>query len=299
MQASKEDGNRASGCDKAAGERSGDKQTPNNLIQIPISVTNQAGNPVPNLKAEDFTITEDTRPQQMCNVSADDAPWTIGFVLDNSASTAKHLNWELASITGFVKLANPQNEYFVMTASKPPTLIADFTPLSKQLAVALNAVQPAHSTALLDAINLSVDKMQRARYSRRALVVLSDAGDNSSDHSENDVRSTLLRSSVQMYFIGSPNWDSQVIELGVAIREMQDFTSETGGVMMPVGSAQEFAQAGAAVSALLRHQYVLSYNSDDTQADGKWRKVKVRLAPPARVAHATVYAPSGYYGPSR
>lgn len=293
-----EDGNAASPCGKAAGESSGDKHARPNLIQIPVSVTDQAGSSVPNLTAEDFTIAEDARPQQICRVSSDDAPWTIGFVVDNSGSTANQLSWELGSIAAFLKFANPQNEYLVVETS-PVRLISGFTPLSKELAAALSAVEPGHGTALLDAIELSVDKMKAARYSRRALVVVSDAGDNSSAHTQSDVRSALLRSSVQVYVVGSPKWESQAIESRVAIREMQAFTSETGGVLMAVTNAEEFAQAGAAVSTLLRRQYLLSYDSNNTRPDGKWRKVKVRMSPLPGLPHATVYAPAGYYGPAR
>ena len=296
-QALGEEGKAASHCAKAAGERTGDKQATANLIRIPVSVTDQAGSSVPNLTAEDFTITEDARLQQVCGLATDDTAWTIGFVLDNSGSTGKQLSWELGSIAAFLKFANPQNQYFVVGTS-PVRLIADFMPLSEQLAAALRAVQPGYRTALLDAIHLSVDKMKAARYSRRALIVISDAGDNSSAHSESDVRSALLRSSVQVYFVGNPNWDSQAIELRVAIREIQEFTRETGGVMMPVRNAEEFAQAGAAISALLRHQYLLSYDSDNPRADGKWRKVKVKLSPKPGLPHATLYAPAGYYEPA-
>jgi Ca-activated chloride channel family protein len=174
---------------------------------------------------------------------------------------ARHLNWELASITGFLKVANPKNQYFVMGASRPPGLIADFTPLSQQLAAALGAVQPARGTALLDAISMSIDKIKAAEYSRRALILLSDGGDNHSVHTESDVRSALRQSSVQVYFIGSPRWDAPTLEERNAIHEMQDLTRDTGGIMMSVTSGQESAQAGAAISVLLRHQYMLAYNS--------------------------------------
>lgn len=298
MQASGGAGDTAGPCGTASGETGGDNHTATNLIQIPISVTDQAGNFVPNLTAEDFTVAEDARPQQVCRLSAVDTAGTIGFVVDNSGSTTKQLSWELGSIAAFLKFANPQNEYFVVGTS-PARVIADSTPLSEQLAAALRGVQPGHRTALLDAIDLSAEKMKGAKYSRRALVVVSDAGDNSSTHSEGDVRSVLARSSVQVYFVGSPDWDSAAIEPRVGIHELQDITSETGGVMLSVRSAQEFAQAGAAVSALIRHQYLLSYDSDNTSAAGKWRKVKVRLSAVAGLPHATLYAPAGYYAPVR
>jgi Ca-activated chloride channel family protein len=268
-------------------------------VQIPVSVINQAGNSIPNLAVENFTVTEDGQPQRICRFTSNDDPWTIGFILDNSGSTARHLDWELASATGFVKFANPQNQYFVMGASHSPGLIADFTVLSQQLVAALGAVQSGHSTALLDAISMSIEKMKGAKYSRKTLIVLSDGGDNSSTHSENDVRSALHQSFLQVYFIGSPNRDLQTVEEGNGIHEMQDLTSDSGGVMMPVMSGQESAQAGAAVSMLLRHQYLLAYNSAHTHADRKWHKVKVTLLPMSGLPHATVYAPAGYYGATR
>ena len=267
-------------------------------VQLPVSVTDQTGHPVPNLGTDNFTVTEDGQPRQICRVTSNDEPWTIGFVLDNSASTASHLNWELASITGFLKFANPKNQYFVMGASRPPGLIADFTPLSQQLAAALAAVQPGHSTALLDAISMSIDKMKTAEHSRRALILLSDGGDNHSAHTENDVRSALRQSSLQVYFIGSPRWDAPTIEERNAIHEMQDLTSDRGGIMMSVTSGQESAQAGGAISVLLRHQYLLAYNSGHQHDDRKWRSVKVTVSQPGS-PHAKIYSPTGYYGPTR
>ena len=286
-------------CQKISGDGTDSQQKAAELVQIPLSVTDQAGDIVPNLRAQDFTITVDGRAQTICSLSSADSLWTIGFILDNSGGAAKHLSWELAAVAAFLRFANPGTEYFASAAARPPNLIADFTPLTQQFVAEFRSMQPGKPTALLDAIFLGIDKMRKAKNGHKALIVLSDARDTSSRHSEADVRDALRHSSLQVHFVGSPNWDLQTVEARNGYHDLQDFAADTGGVMMPVSNGQESAHAGAAISALLRHQYLLSYGSDDTPVDGRWHKLKVGLSSLAALPHATIYAPGGYYAPAR
>jgi Ca-activated chloride channel family protein len=176
-------------------------------------------------------------------------------------------------------------------------LIEDFTSNPQDIEARLAMIHAEHRTALLDAIYFGLNKMKQAKYERRALLIVSDGGDNRSRYTENEVRATVRESDVQIYSIGIFDPYAATTEERLGPMLLNDISNETGGRLFRVDDISEMGDIAEKISAELRNEYVLGYNPDDLRKDGKWRKLKVRLVPPPGLPQLTVHARTGYYAP--
>ena len=275
-----------------------------NLTLIPVTVTDPMNRLVTGLEKENFFIAEkgQTGPEQYQTIktfSTEDAPVSIGVILDLSGSMTSKFNRSRQSVKAFLKTANPQDEFFVVGFNDRPELIEDFTSSAEDVDTRLALTKPGKRTALLDAIYFGVNKMKEAKYPRKALLVVSDGGDNRSRYTENEVRSMVRESDVQIYSIGIFDEYAPTTEERLGPLLLNDLCEDTGGRLFRVNDLSDMADVATKISDELRDEYVLGYRSTDIRKDGKWRKVKVRLEPPPGLPQLTVHARSGYYAPAQ
>jgi Ca-activated chloride channel family protein len=268
-----------------------------NLVLVPITVTDPLNRLVTGLERQDFFIYENNALQKIKSFSSEDAPVSIGIIFDLSGSMTDKINRARNSILEFLHTANPQDEFFVIGFNDRPELLTDFTSNVDNIESRLLTVKPGHRTALLDAIYFGLNKMKQAKNDRKALLVVSDGGDNRSRYTESEVRAVVRESDVQIYSIGifdqyAPTREEQ---LGPVL--LHDVSEETGGQLFRVDDLGDMADIATKISAELRNQYVIGYRSDDAKHDGKWRKLKVKLVPPEGLPQLTVHARTGYYAP--
>ena len=268
-----------------------------NLVLIPLTVTDPMDRLVTGLEKENFFLYEHDRLQSLKTFSSEDAPVSIGIILDLSGSMTSKFTRARQSVLEFMKTANPQDEFFVIGFNDRPEVITDFTSSAEDVDARLALVKPGKRTALLDAIYMGLNKIKKARYDRRALLIVSDGGDNRSRYTENEVRAVVRESGVQLYAIGVFDQYAPTTEERLGPLLLNDLCEETGGRLFRVDDAGDMGDIAAKISAELRNEYVLGYRSDDDKHDGKWRKVKVRLVPPAGLPQLTVHARNGYYAP--
>ncbi len=268
-----------------------------NLVLIPLTVTDPLDRLVTGLDKDNFFLYEHDRLQNIKTFSSEDAPVSIGIILDLSGSMSSKFLRARQSVIEFMKTANPQDEFFVIGFNDRPEVITDFTNSSDDVDARLAMVKPGKRTALLDAIYMGLNKIKSARYQRKALVIVSDGGDNRSRYTENEVRSVVRESDVQLYAIGIFDQYAPTMEERLGPLLLNDICEDTGGRMFRVDDAGDMGDIAAKISAELRNEYVLGYRSDDDKHDGKWRKVKVKLVPPAGLPPLTVHARNGYYAP--
>ena len=272
-----------------------------NLTLIPLTVTDPMNRLVTGLERENFFIYEKgVGPEQLQTIktfSTEDAPVSLGIILDLSGSMTNKFNRSRQSIKAFLKTANPQDEFFVVGFNDRPELIEDFTSSVDDVDARLALVKPGKRTALLDAVYYGVNKMKDAKYARKALLVVSDGGDNRSRYTENELRSMVRESDVQIYAIGIFDEYAPTTEERLGPLLLDDLCEDTGGRLFRVNDLSDMADVAAKISDELRDEYVLGYRSSDIRRDGKWRKVKVRLEPPPGLPQLTVHARSGYYAP--
>jgi Ca-activated chloride channel family protein len=267
------------------------------LVLVPVTVTDPMNRLVTGLEQEDFKVYEDSREERITSFASEDAPVSIGIIFDLSGSMTSKLMRARESILQFIKTANPQDEFFVIGFNDRPELIEDFTSSVEDLQARLATVRSGHRTALLDAIYYGVEKMKDARHERKALLVVSDGGDNRSRYTEGEVRAQVRESDVEIYSIGIFDPYAATPEERTGPLLLNELCEETGGRMFRVDDLSEMSDIAEKISTELRNQYVIGYRPKELRRDGKWRKVKVKLNPPQGLPPLTVHARTGYYAP--
>ncbi|MGA9062122.1 MAG: VWA domain-containing protein [Terracidiphilus sp.] len=267
------------------------------MVLVPVTVTDPLNRLVTGLEKEDFQIYENNGEQKISSFACEDAPISIGIVFDLSGSMTSKLVRAREAILQFIKTANPQDEFFVIGFNDRPELIEDFTSSVEDIEARLATVHAGHRTALLDAIYYGVAKMKDAHHERKALLVVSDGGDNRSRYTEGEVRAAVREADVEIYSIGIFDPYAPTPEERMGPQLLDDISSSTGGRLFRVDDVDEMSDIAEKISTELRNQYVIGYKPKDLARDGKWRKVKVKINPPPGLPPLTVYARTGYYAP--
>jgi Ca-activated chloride channel family protein len=268
------------------------------LVLVPAHVTNALGASVTGLNRENFRVSEDGVEQTINAFFTEDAPLSIGILFDASGSMRPKMEKSAEAAQTFFQEANPQDEYFLIEFSDRARLVAPFTSDQKEIYNRIRAVRPFGRTSLLDAIYLALQQMKHARYSRKALVIVSDGGDNWSRHSRREVMNAVLESDVQIYAMGIFGPDrAGTPEERNGPQLLDDLSEQSGGWHFPVESLDELPAISERISRDLHSQYLLGYLSTNPVCDGKYRRVKVQLAlPDTRAMHVSYRR--GYYAPS-
>lgn len=273
------------------------------LVLVPATVTDRMNRPVMDLDKRNFGIFEDDEPQQIRYFVAEDEPISIGLILDVSHSMTNKIDTERDAVTEFLKNANPQDDYFVISLSSHPQLIADTTESLDDIQRQLALVIPAGDTALLDAIHLGVAKMRGARYQRRALLIISDGEDNHSRYTMKETKSLVQESDVLVYSIGI--FDSvpvpvfKTIDEKIGQRLLVEITEASGGRTISADKRAKVPELAGVISRELRQRYVIGYKSSNTVHDGKWRKIKLRVTGEAGEPQLRTYYKRGYIAPQK
>jgi Ca-activated chloride channel family protein len=267
------------------------------MVLVPVTITDPMNRLVTGLEKNDFQVFENNGEQPIASFASEDAPVSIGIIFDLSGSMTSKLIRAREAILQFIKTANPQDEFFVIGFNDRPELIEDFTSSVEDIQARLATVHSGHRTALLDAIYYGVAKMKDARHERKALLVVSDGGDNRSRYTEGEVRAQVRESDVEIYSIGIFDPYAPTPEERTGPQLLEDLSSSTGGRLFRVDDVDEMSDIAEKISTELRNQYVIGYKPKDLSRDGKWRKVKVKVNPPPGLPPLTVYARTGYYAP--
>ena len=171
------------------------------LVLIPVTVTDPLNRFVTGLEKENFKLTEDKLPQEITQFSSEDAPLSVGVVFDCSGSMGHKLDKSRQAVAQFFKLANPEDEFFLVQFNDSANLIQPFTRNLEEIQNKLAFTQSKGRTALLDAVYMAVHEMKKAKNPRKALLLISDGGDNSSRYSEAEIKALVKEADVQIYAI--------------------------------------------------------------------------------------------------
>lgn len=270
-----------------------------NLVLVPVTVTDQMNRLVTTLDKEDFTLYEGEARQDIRYFSTEDAPISVGLIVDLSGSMGNKIDNVHAAVDQFFKNANPEDDYFVVTVSDTPRMLADTTQSIGTIQEKLSSVAPGGYTALLDGIYLAECKLRSARYQRRALVIISDGGDNVSRYKLGEIKALVQEANAQVYaiglFDGIPVFKS--IEEKFGRHLLTQITDASGGRTIGVDNSAKIPQVAATISRELRSQYVLGYQPKNVARDGKWRKIKVTLTRREHASPLQAFYKKGYPGP--
>ena len=266
-----------------------------NLVLVPVTVTDPANRLVTGLDKENFEVYEGKERQELRDFSSEDAPISLGVIFDMSGSMASKIERAREAVIEFFKTANPQDEFFLITFADRPEEVSDFTQSVDDLQNKLVFTVPKGRTALLDAIYLGISKMRQAKYPKKALLIISDGGDNHSRYTEGEIKSLVKEADVMIYSIGIYDHYFQTEEERLGPQLLSDVSDLSGGRSFTIDNPNDLADVATKIGIELRNQYVLGYRPKNPGHDGKWHKIKVKLLPPKGLPPLHVYAKSGYY----
>jgi len=269
------------------------------LVLVPVAVTDSSGRLVTGLGKENFELYEGKEKQKITTFSSEDSPASIGIVFDSSGSMTDKIERAREAVTQVLETANPQDEFFLIIFADSPKLVTDFTDSGEEVQNRLLFAAPKGSTALLDAIYLALTKMRQARYARKALLIISDGGDNHSRYREHEIKSLAREADTLVYAIGIYDRYFSTLEEQIGPALLSEVSEETGGRMFTVDNVNDLAYAAIRIGAELRNQYVMGYRPISPKSDGKWHKIKVTLSLARGSPRCQIHAKQGYYAPSR
>jgi len=269
-----------------------------NLVLVNVTITDPMNRLVTGLEKENFKVFEGSQEQQIRHFSSEDAPISLGVIFDVSGSMKAKMDKAKEAVVQFFKTANPQDEFFMISFADRPELLADFTESVEDIQSKVVFTVPEGRTALLDAIYMGMNKMQDAQNPKKALLIISDGGDNRSRYTDGEIKNLVKEADVQIYGIGIYDQTPVTPEERLGPVLLNEICELTGGRAFTIDNPNDLADVATKIGVELRNQYVLGYRPNNPARDGRWRKIKVKLNPPKGLPQLTVYAKTGYYAPS-
>jgi Ca-activated chloride channel family protein len=283
-------------------DRPGSLRVDTTLVQINVTVTDPLNRFVTGLEKEHIRLFEDKVEQKIRDFSSEDAPLSIGLVFDTSGSMGPKLQKSRQAAVQFFKTANPEDEFFLVEFSDRPELVVPFTADTDEIQNRLDFTQSKGKTALLDGVYLAMNQMKKARNPRKAILIISDGGDNNSRYTESEIKNAVREADVQIYGIGifEPIGSrGRTLEESMGPGMLSEVAELTGGRSYNVENLNELADIAAKIGIELRNQYVLYYSSTNQIRDGKYRHVNVKLVQPRGLPPLKAFFRLGYYAPTQ
>jgi Ca-activated chloride channel homolog len=279
-----------------------DIRVDSSLVLIPVTVTDPMNRFVTGLEKQNFKLFEDKKEQAIASFSSEDAPLSVGVIFDCSGSMGKKLDKSRQAVSQFFKTANPEDEFFLVQFNDTANLIQPFTRNLEEIQNRLTFTQSKGETALLDAIYLGLHQMKLAKNPRKALLLISDGGDNNSRYTEGEIKNLVKEADVQIYAIGiyeGAGARGRTPEEASGPALLTEIAEQTGGRQYSVENLNELPDIAAKIGVELRNQYILGYSPQNRERDGKYRHVKVTLVQPHGLPPLRPFWRLGYYAPSK
>jgi Ca-activated chloride channel family protein len=271
------------------------------LAIVNVTVADPYNRLVTGLEPDNFRVFENNVEQEIQYFSSEDVPISIGVILDLSGSMANKVGKSKEAALQFFKTANPQDEFFLVGFNDRAELMSNFTNSVEDLQSRILSAFAKGSTALLDAIYLGLSEMRTARNAKRALLIISDGGDNRSRYRENDIKRLAREADTQLYAVGMFDpleYRTRTPEELNGPSLLMEITELTGGRAFDVENVNELPDVAAKIGAELRNQYILGYRPSNKSHDARWRKIKIKLRAPKGLPPLSIYAKTGHYAPS-
>jgi Ca-activated chloride channel family protein len=271
------------------------------LVLVPVSVTDPSNRYVLGLEKQDFHLFEDDVAQTITHFSSEDAPLSIGLLVDTSGSMGAKLDTSRRAVIEFLKTLNASDEAFLVEFSDQAELAVSLTSNAGEIENKLTSVTSGGLTALLDAVHTGLQEMKRAKNPRKALLIISDGGDNNSRYTSSHIADLVREADVQIYAMGV---FEPVLSFGVTSAEMSgpkllsEIAEQTGGRALAATNLRELPGIAERIGIELRNQYVLAYSPANKNRDGKYRKVQVKLDQPKALPLLKARWRLGYYAPN-
>ncbi len=249
---------------------------------MPVLVTDRNERLITGLSKNYFQVFDDKVEQRITQFSTEDAPVSVVLAFDCSGSMGDMLSKSRLAVAEFLKTANPEDEFALVEFNDTARVVSGFGEPPGEMQNRLAFTRAKGRTALLDGVYLAMSEMRNAKYSRKAILLISDGGDNYSRYTEKEVRDRAREADVQIYSIGIMEpvmWQGGMPEAMSGAALLDELSKVTGGRMYEIGDVNQLPGIAAQLSRALRNQYVLGY-SPSVARDGKYHRITVKLLPP-------------------
>ena len=252
------------------------------LVVLPVNVTDPNGNFVSGLAENNFHVYEEKRLQNLAVFQREDAPVSVGLIVDHSGSMELKLPNVITAISAFAHSGNPEDEMFVVDFNEhaviEPLDGKPFTNNPLELGKAIEAVSARGRTALYDAVAEGLEHLQMSHLQRKALIVISDGGDNASQCRRSEILALARESQVMIYSIALEDEFTKEQDPKV----LRQLSEETGGVAFFPASQQSVVDSSEQIARDLREQYVLGFVPEKRGSGNSFRKVQVKVTSPEK-----------------
>jgi VWFA-related protein len=268
-----------------------------NLVLVPVTVTDPLNRFVTGLERTDFQVFEDEKQQKIVSFGGEDAALSIGIIFDTSGSMGDKLRVSRQAVAEFFTIANPEDEGCLVTFSDRSEAAVHFTHNPGEIQDKLMGVQSKGLTALLDGVTVGLNEMRKAKNPRKALIVITDGGENHSRYTQTEVKNRLKEADVQIYSIGIYGGGNSAEE-----REGPDLLKQlaepTGGRHF-YANLRDLPDISEKIGIELRNEYLIGYTPTNAERDGKFRRIKVKVIQPHGLPPLKAYWRQGYFAPTQ
>ena len=262
-------------------------------VLVPVAVNDTYNRPVAGLDKENFRVFDDKMEQAITSFSMEDEPVAVGLVFDTSGSMSGAEREERMAATEFFKTANPEDEFALVEFDSSPRLVVPVTPDPGKITYRLLFTKTKGSTALLDAVFLGLHEIKKSSKKRKALVVISDGGENSSRYTSTEIKNVVKESDVLIYSIGVFA-DPLYTDAGGVLNSISE---QTGGRMFRT-QGMRLSDIAQKISIDLRNRYLLGYVPSNRERNGRYHLVEVKIVPPKGLPPVKAHWRTGYYAPT-
>jgi VWFA-related protein len=265
-------------------------------VVLPVTVADRQARVVPNLAKDSFRIYDEGRREDIHDFFYRDIPLTVGLVIDSSTSMGPKRESAILAALSFVRLSNPEDQAFVVSFNDKVSfgLPTPFSADPEQLGEAFLKLPCQGRTALYDAVVAATDHLSGGTRDKKALIVVSDGGDNVSRHRLRQTMEALQRSEAIVYTIGLYEPEDPDRNPGV----LKQLARPTGGEAFFPQSPRELPGILAHIAKVLRSQYTLTYAPAAEDRDGRYHRIQVIATEPGSGRRLAVRTRAGYYAPT-
>lgn len=275
-----------------------------NLVVLRITVSDQQGRAVTNLKQDAFRVYEDGTEQRVSFFSAEESPVSWGLVLDRSGSMMEMMSDVYDAALHVIDEGTSRDETFIVTFNRKPDMVIDFTPDRHRLENSILGLRADGETALYDAVNFGLDKLKQAKNRKRVLLVVTDGQDNASRLKFRELIERAEEEDAAIYTVGmygemgdGPGFLARLMGggSGDGRPELKKLAEVTGGLSHFPKNVDQCQSVMREIAREVSQQYSLGYYPANKERDGKWRAIKIAVSQNGNSPKLIARTRSGYY----
>ena len=265
-------------------------------VRVPVLVMEGNDKVVTGLAQDRFILYQDQRRQTISHFAVEDSPASIGFIIDSSRSMTRKLPAAVEAVNAFMSSANPADEFFVVAFNSTPRLVVPMTRKPDDVRKGLSELSADGETALLDAVHLALSEMRLAHHRHRAMIIVSDGKDNSSQCTLHDMYGELNAQNIPMFAVNSTAtsavWPGRSSKGGLLLTEI---TRTTGGRLFQTTKPEDMSGISSIIATCLRSQYLLEYTPTGLDGSRRFHRIEVHLTSTDATTRLRAFWPAGYY----